>query len=320
MKKYIRKIKHRIGRMYSRLHCYDFQPTNAGWEKYNKPVFPNDKCKESYFDPYVRKWGNTYRMYVSDRSRNSIILLVSNDGVKWKKENIVLKGNKNETWDRIVNRASVVYYKNKWLMWYTGQNNGKSAIGIAESDDGFIFRRIQDKPILIPEFKYEKKSIMNPCVLWDEKIGKFRMWYSAGDQYEPDVLCYAESEDGINWTKYIQNPILTSGKDIYDQCKVGACDILFLADKYYMFYIGYQTVDIARICVAYSKDGIKDWEKLDKNPIISPEKNKWDAHAVYKPTVYYDEKRNIIELWYNGRKTYEEKIGYAYKKIKGDQL
>ena len=27
------------------------------------------------------------------------------------------------------------------------------------------------------------------------------MWYSGGEQYEPDAIGYATSKDGIDWTK-----------------------------------------------------------------------------------------------------------------------
>lgn len=43
-------------------------------------------------------------------------------------------------------------------------------------------------------------------------------------------------------------------------------------DRYYMFYIGYQNVDTARVCMAESNDGIHNWVRSTDNPVISPEK------------------------------------------------
>ena len=81
-------------------------------------------------------------------------------------------------------------------MWYTGQARCHSYIGYAESKDGIHFERKTPEPILIPEYPWEDASVMNPCVLYED--GKYRMWYSAGETYEPNVNAYAESDDGIN--------------------------------------------------------------------------------------------------------------------------
>ena len=201
-------------------------------------------------------------------------------------------------------------------MWYTGQSRNNSAIGIATSDDGIRFTRMQQKPILVPSEPYEKGSVTNPCVLWDKDEKIFKMWYAAGEQFEPDVLCYAESKDGINWERYANNPILEKSNEKYDQCKVGGCDILKENDRYYMFYIGYQNVDTARVCMAESNDGIHNWVRSMDNPVISPEKKSWDADAVYKPTVVLNKQKNKLLMWYNGRKQNCERIGLAEYRIK----
>lgn len=54
---------------------------------------------------------------------------------------------------------------------------------------------------------------------------------------------------------------------------------------YYMFYIGFIHVDRAAIGLARSKDGITGWERYSQNPIIAPDKGKFDEKAVYKPYV-----------------------------------
>ena len=53
------------------------------------------------------------------------------------------------------------------------------------------------------------------------------------------------------------------------------------------------------------------WIRCKDNPIISPEKNSWDADAVYKPTVVFNKKEKQLLLWFNGRKKNSEKIGMA---------
>ena len=187
-----------------------------------------------------------------------------------------------------------------------------TALGYAISHDGKLYKR-KEIPVVSATLSFEGVSVMNPCVLWDCKNNKYRMWYSAGENYEPDVICYAESVDGINWTKYTA-PVLELDKSRkWEQYKVGGCFVTVDDDGVYtLYYIGYQNVDVARICYATSKDGI-NWVRDDNNLILSPTKGAWDSDAVYKPSILQCEGK--LYLWYNGRKGKEEYIGLATKRL-----
>ena len=309
------KVRRKIEYIHNKKATDDYAPQQGGWEKYGSPVF-GDETTASVFDPFVVMIEDRYRLFVSERKNSGIICTDSTDGTEWEKWKVALEAGDKGSWEERVNRASVCKIDGKWLMWYTGQSRNNSAIGIATSDDGIRFTRMQQKPILVPSEPYEKGSVMNPCVLWDKDEKIFKMWYAAGEQFEPDVLCYAESKDGINWERYANNPILEKSNEKYDQCKVGGCDILKENDRYYMFYIGYQNVDTARVCMAESNDGIHNWVRSMDNPVISPEKKSWDADAVYKPTVVLNKQKNKLLMWYNGRKQNCERIGLAEYRIK----
>ena len=305
----LNRIVNKLVGLNSVLHAYDYLDTNDGWVKEQSPVI---RLSDIYFDPYVYKFNDKYHMYVSNRTRNAIELFMSEDGITWEKVSTCINGTSSETWDSIVNRACVVQTEKGYLMFYTGQHNGTSKIGLATSADGLAFTRFASKPVIFPEFAHEKDSVMNPCVIWNSKKEMFQMWYSSGEFIEPDVICYAESKDGIDWKKWEQ-PVLTASVNKYDRAKVGGCDVHVMRNRYIMYYIGYQDVNIGRICVASSDDGIH-WKRDESNPIISPSKDSWDAHSVYKPSVIYEKDR--IMLWYNGRKGYVEKIGLARKTLK----
>ena len=66
-----------------------------------------------------------------------------------------------------------------------------------------------------PVYFFEGKSVMNPHVIYDNEAKIFKMWYAEGETYEPDVICYAKSKDGINWIKYKGNPIFLPNKNFY---------------------------------------------------------------------------------------------------------
>ena len=202
-------------------------------------------------------------------------------------------------------------------MWYTGQARGKSWIGYATSKDGKSWKRMSDKPVLSAESPWEKVAVMCPHVMYDDKAKLYRMWYSGGEQYEPNAIGYATSADGLNWTKHENNPIFRPDpKKDWEKARVTACQVVRQGDWHIMFYIGFRDVDHAQIGIARSKDGITDWQRHSANPVIRSGKDKWDHDAVYKPYAIYDGKNWL--LWYNGRRGGAEQIGLAIHE--GDDL
>ena len=216
-------------------------------------------------------------------------------------------------WEDQLNRNCVLKIGDTYKMWYTGQARGFSFIGYAESKDGIHFERVLKDPVLISERAWEGFSVMNPCVLYENGI--YRMWYAAGETYEPNVLAYAESTDGFHWEKSRINPIFTKDpKNIYEQDRIGGCQVIKTEDMgYVMFYIGYENIDKAQICMAHSPNGITQWKKSLMNPIVSPDEGAWDADACYKPSFLWNEETQQWMLWYNGRREYDEFIGLVLK-------
>lgn len=282
------------------------------FKKYeNNPVYGN-KVLGTCFDVYVTRENGKYRMDFSWRAKDALAVAFSDDGINWSEPIITLPADKNSGWEDMVNRNCVLKIGDKYKMWYTGQARGYSYIGYAESDDGLTFKKVVDEPIIIPERAWEGESVMNPCVLFED--GKYKMWYAAGETYEPNVLAYAESTDGINWTKSKINPIFVADKEnIYEQDRVGGCQVIKTEDMgYLMFYIGYENIDKAQICVARSANGITGWERYEENPIVTPDEGAWDADACYKPSFLWNEETKQWMLWYNGRHKTDEFIGAVF--------
>ncbi|MDR0473715.1 MAG: hypothetical protein LBH43_08625 [Treponema sp.] len=288
--------------------------TNAGWRKSDKsPVLGGELG--TCFDVSVLLDDDGYKMYFSWRSQKSIALTESKDGLHWVKPQIVLAPRQtSEGWEDDLNRPAVVFREGVYHLWYTGQfkageADGTSHIFFATSSDGVNFKRVQNLPVLYPQEPWEKRALMCPDVMWDGE--KYRIWYSGGEQYEPNAIGYAASPDGINWTKFSRNPVFESDRNIgWEQHKTAACHVIKYKNKYLMFYIGFQNEDYAQIGIAFSNDGISDWQRHPKNPIIAPTPGNWDGEACYKPFVLYDGEKWV--LWYNGRAGSHEQIGVAF--------
>jgi len=282
----------------------------SAWEKYSGNPIMGGKYG-TCFDISVLKEGDTYRMWVSWRPKQSVALVESKDGLHWSEPPKIVLGPRKETgWEDDINRPVVLKRQDGYHMWYTGQSEGHSSIGYATSPDGVQWKRISDTPVLSPTEPWEKVALMCPDVIWDAKAGIFRMWYSGGEQYEPDAIGYATSADGIHWIKHANNPVFKSDASAgWEKYKVTACQVVEDEGWYLMFYIGFHDVDHAQIGLARSKDGISNWQRNPANPIVHPDPDAWDHDACYKPYAIFDGQKWL--LWYNGRHGSLEQIGVA---------
>jgi predicted GH43/DUF377 family glycosyl hydrolase len=195
-------------------------------------------------------------------------------------------------------------------MWYTGQARGRSWIGYATSGDGQTWKRMSARPVLAAEQPWEKVAVMCPHVVRDDRSGLYRMWYSGGEQNEPNAIGYATSTDGLKWLKHDKKPIFAADptRD-WEKDRVTGCQVFQHGAWYLMFYIGFCDEGHAQIGVARSRDGVSGWQRHRLNPILRPGRDRWDGDALYKPYAIFDGKRWL--LWYNGRKGSVEQIGLA---------
>jgi len=298
--------------------------TSGGWVKYrDNPVLGGqygvcfDVCvlrersaASSSLAPIPSPLAPSYRMWLSWRPKQSVAIVDSNDGFHWNGPPRIVLGPRKETgWEDEINRPVVVRRGDNYHMWYTGQAGGHSAIGYATSSDGIAWKRMSDHPVLAPDQPWEKMALMCPHVIWDEQAKQFRMWYSGGEQYEPDAIGYATSPDGLSWTKSKSNPIFAPDPQLpWEHHKVTAVQVIKRADDYLMFYIGFRDTAHAQIGVARSKDGITHWQRHSANPIVrATGGDAWDADACYKPFAIFDGQKWL--LWYNGRRGGVEQIG-----------
>ena len=208
--------------------------TSGGWQKYEgNPVMGGQYG--TCFDVSVMRENGAYRMWLSWRPKKSVALVESKDGIHWSEPPRIVLGPRDETgWEDDINRPCVLKRGDTYHMWYTGQARGQSRIGYATSSDGVTWKRMSDKPVLSPDQPWEKDiAVMCPSLLWDEPAKLFRMWYSGGEQNEPNAIGYASSPDGLTWTKHEGNPIFVSKPgNPWEKHKVTACQVEKRGDWY----------------------------------------------------------------------------------------
>ncbi|MCS2583133.1 hypothetical protein NXY00_07195 [Bacteroides sp. BFG-551] len=146
-------------------------------------------------------------------------------------------------------------------------------------------------PILTPDQEWEKTGTKGAAfaapfsdgVWYDEKEGKYKMWYMAGGgSYATSgagVTCYAESTDGINWTKPVLSVV--PGTNIVDYNSERDASVVWVdkqesnASKRYKMFLVAREAGKWRYNYKTSSDG-KVWRAATQSEPIA------DRSTVYK--------------------------------------
>jgi predicted GH43/DUF377 family glycosyl hydrolase len=190
----------------------------------------------------------------------------------------------------LVWRPTVVYSGSSFMMWYSGEaNNGIDNIGLATSGDGVSWARYAQNPVLkIRALSWDSGSVQEPWVIYEN--GEYKMWYT-GQQLTTQSITvqsigYATSPDGIQWTKYSDNPVLTAGKSgDWDDKWVYRPVVVSTGSKYMMYYSGRSNAGTTgtQVGVALSNDGIH-WDKQGPASAFSKltlSRSGWDSYSQF---------------------------------------
>ena len=149
---------------------------------------------------------------------------------EWEKYpgNPVLDVGPDVAWDyRSISGPCILFHGGEYRMWYSGHGS-KCWIGYATSPDGIVWTKYADNPVLDlgPSGAWDSDSVHNPDVHFDE--GLFKMWYTGGRDASHLWIGYATSPDGIVWTKYEDNSVLSIGTDgEWDDWEACGANVLF---------------------------------------------------------------------------------------------
>src|ERR1700674_607221 len=133
------------------------------------------------------------------------------------------------------------------------------------------WKRASNQPILSPQgTTWESAGTFNHAVFFNN--GKVVMLYRAQDAAGTSRLGYAESTDGIDFTRRAQ-PVLSPETDYEKHGGVEDRRLQKFGDTWYLTYTGYNKKD-AQLCLATSRDLIH-WER--KGVILSAYKGKWNV-------------------------------------------
>jgi predicted GH43/DUF377 family glycosyl hydrolase len=131
------------------------------------------------------------------------------------------------------------------------------------------WRRLSEVPVIAPRGKgWEEAGTFNPAVA--RANGKVVMLYRAQDRSGTSRLGYAESSDGVRFTRR-DKPVLGPSEPYEKDGGVEDPRLAQFGDTYYLTYTGYNKKD-AQLCLATSKDLIH-WDR--KGVIIPASQGNW---------------------------------------------
>jgi predicted GH43/DUF377 family glycosyl hydrolase len=170
--------------------------------------------------------------------RNSIGLATSTDGVKFERWSRAPVLDRSETDPFSLSYPAVLGTADGFLMWYGstlawGESGADMThvIKLARSNDGYDWSTTGDVCVGIE--KPDETAFSRPTVLKDER---YRMWYSfRGASYR---IGYAESQDGIRWTRMDDAAGLLPSGDGWDSESVEYPSVFVHAGRTYLLYNG----------------------------------------------------------------------------------
>src|SRR6058998_716873 len=134
-----------------------------------------------------------------------------------------------------------------------------------------LWHRASSTPIIAPRgTTWQSAGTFNPAVVLHN--GKFVMLYRAQDASGTSRLGYAESTDGIHFTRRPE-PVLFPETDYEKDGGVEDPRLQKIGVTYYVTYTGYNKKD-AQLCLATSRDLIH-WER--KGVILPAYKGNWNV-------------------------------------------
>ena len=201
-------------------------------------------------------------------------------------------------WDgRRVIDPVVIKEGSLYKMWYTGEGlDWKWRIGYATSPNGIHWTKYAGNPVLDVGLEGTWDSDVARVSLVLKSEGIYHMWYNGNGHSR---FGYATSPDGINWTKYADNPVFDVGSpSSWDESMVLLAGMIHEAGSYKMWYTGQDSSGTGRIGLAISPDGI-DWTRHPANPVLDIDPaSDWDGTWVFDPYIISDS--GSYRMWYSG--------------------
>lgn len=210
------------------------------------------------YSPSVMFKDGEYKMWYSgyDGTKYYICYATSPDGLVWAKHGAVLNSGSVGEPDYIYAAHPTVIYDGEYRMWYSAYNNLNHRVMYANSSDGINWVKRGIALDIGAAGDLDSKWAYCPSVI---KNGEYKMWYSGFDGLKHRIL-YANSSDGLIWTKYSQDITPQGNGVMYADSYIYSPEVIFHNGTYSM-YCGHNSGPYVRTVLSRSQDGL-EWHDI----------------------------------------------------------
>jgi hypothetical protein len=181
--------------------------------------------------------------------------------------------------------------------WPPDRKSSSSSPSVVQED----FTKYTSNPILSATEAWEGIGLGECSIILDSGI--FKMWYRGGDLANGQIG-YATSTNGLNWTKYGGNPVITniSGVD-----SITCPYVLKVGLAYYLY-----AIKGSSLYRWTSSDGIV-WAIDNSGSSVLSQGLGWDAYVICNAAILYEAGETYPwKMLFEATGTNATQIGYAY--------
>ena len=203
----------------------------------------------------LRMWYESYTASTPGTPGHMIGYATSVDGINWERQDtpVLLRGSTGEWDDSYLVTGAVIKEGSTFNMWYSGGTglfpNAIIRMGLATSTDGINWTKYDDPATTDPPFQFSDPVLplgspgsWEAIWAWSPSVlttpSGYEMWYEGIDMPTGNgAVGYATSQDGINWIKDANNPILQGVSGSWASA-LGATSVIKDGQLYRMWVTG----------------------------------------------------------------------------------
>lgn len=257
--------------------------------------------------------GDLYRIYFSgrdsqNRSRIGYVVVDINSPQKIleiSEKPVLDLGSLGAFDDNGVSPTWMVNHQGKKYLYYFGWNKGSlvraaEVSGLAISvDHGKTFNKFSRAPVIDRTDAEPYQILVISCILIED--GVWRMWYDSADEWQtPELprynIKYAESTDGINWTR---KGLVSVDYRSRDESRVSRASVIKEEGLYKMWHCYAIESGGYRMGYAESEDGYT-FERKNDSLTIQVSDSGWDSEMVCYPNVFVHRGQKMMLYCGNG--------------------
>lgn len=265
---------------------------NPIFTRLNSPLNPNAVSQAK-----ILCENGVYKMWfinVFNSAVGSIGYAKSNDGINWNyiHPTAVLSPGNYGSWDSYsVAINAIIKDGNEYKMYYSGYKNQYDMwhIGLATSLDGVNWIK-RNSPVLSAT-STEYQIVASDVI----KVGGLYYMYFTVISNSNNLKIYlAISNDGINWERYNNNPILMASQQ-WEGTGIYFPSVIYDSSQFKMVF---SNKAVTGLGMAVSSDG-KNWDKSNSNPFFTANQsfNQWTPEVAYP---FYRKFGNEYRIYYSG--------------------